>query len=176
MIKTSNELNWYVLHTRSKFENVVNDSLLKKSMESFLPKIKVRSKRKDRKAIISVPLFPGYVFIKTSIRADIHLNILKTVGVVRFLGFNAGPAPVPEDSIESLKIMVTAQMPITTGSQFKKGEKVIVTRGALSGTIGFFARYGGVGRIVINIDVLGQFAAVDISEDDIEALPDNIAS
>jgi transcriptional antiterminator NusG len=28
---------WYVLHTKSRHENVVNDGLLKKSMEVFLP-------------------------------------------------------------------------------------------------------------------------------------------
>ncbi len=54
---------WYVLHTKSRFENVVNDGLMNKSVEVFLPKIQVRSKRRDRKAMISVPLFPGYIFV-----------------------------------------------------------------------------------------------------------------
>lgn len=170
--KTETKSGWYVLHTKSRFENIVTDNLLKKSMEPFLPKMKVQSKRKDRKAIISVPIFPGYVFIKTVIRADIYLNILKTVGVVRFIGFGDTPVPVSENSIESLKIMIESHLPITTGCKFKKNEKIIVINGTLKGVIGFFVRYAGIGRIVINIDALGQFAAVDISEDDIETLPD----
>ena len=40
---------WYVLHTKSRFENVVNEGLIKKSFEVFLPKIKVRSRRRDRR-------------------------------------------------------------------------------------------------------------------------------
>ena len=58
---------WYVLHTRSRFESVVNEALMKKTKEVFLPKILVRSTRRDRKAMIRVPLFPGYLFVKTDL-------------------------------------------------------------------------------------------------------------
>ncbi|NQT68980.1 MAG: antitermination protein NusG, partial [Desulfobacteraceae bacterium] len=40
--------SWYVLHTKSRFENVLHEALFKKSIEVFLPKIQVRSKRRDR--------------------------------------------------------------------------------------------------------------------------------
>ena len=59
---------WYVLHTKSRHENVVNEGLLRKSVEVYLPRITVPSKRRDRKKTIRVPLFPGYVFVKT----DLH--------------------------------------------------------------------------------------------------------
>ena len=49
---------WYVLHTKSRHESVVNDGLMKKSIEVYLPKVTVRSKRRDRKVTIRVPLFP----------------------------------------------------------------------------------------------------------------------
>jgi len=71
---------WYVLHTKSRHETVVNAGLLKKSMEVFLPRVKVRSKRRDRKAMIQVPLFPGYLFIKTDLHPHTHLEIVKTAG------------------------------------------------------------------------------------------------
>ena len=50
---------WYVLHTRSRFEQVVYDGLEGKSLTTFLPKITVMSKRRDRRKKIRVPLFPG---------------------------------------------------------------------------------------------------------------------
>ena len=77
---------WYVLHTKSRFENVVSELLLKKSIEVFLPKITVASRRKDRKKMIRVPLFPGYVFVKTDLAPDHHLDIVKTVGAVKLVG------------------------------------------------------------------------------------------
>ena len=66
---------WYVLHTRSRFEQVVFDGLEKKSLETFLPKITVMSKRRDRRKKIRVPLFPGYVFIRSDLNVHERLEI-----------------------------------------------------------------------------------------------------
>jgi transcription elongation factor/antiterminator RfaH len=164
--------SWYVLHTKSRFENVVNEGLIKKSIEVFLPKVQVKSKRRDRKAMIRVPLFPGYLFVKSDLNPNEHLEIVKTVGAVRLIGNKDGPIPVPSDTIKSLEIMVGGNNPVITGTRFKKGERVIVVYGPLAGVIGTFARYKGKGRVIVNIEALGQFAGVDVSEEDIEKLPE----
>ena len=117
---------------------MVHEGLSKKSLEAFLPKIQVRSRRRDRVAMIQVPLFPGYLFVKSAQDAYEHLEILKTTGVVRFIGNREGPLPVPDDNIESLKIMVSGTDAVSTGRRFKKGDKVIVVNGPLTGVTGFF--------------------------------------
>ena len=162
---------WYVLHTKSRFENVVNDGLGKKSIEVFLPKITVRSKRRDRKAMIRIPLFPGYLFVKTDLAPDSHLEIVKTAGAVRLIGSKHGPVSVPEETIDSLKIMVLGDHPVTTGYDLKKGDTVLVIGGPFVGVTGTFVRYGGKGRVVVNIEALGQYAGVEVSEDEIEIIP-----
>jgi transcription elongation factor/antiterminator RfaH len=163
--------SWYVLHTKSRFENVVFEGLQKKSLETFLPKILVRSKRRDRKQMIRIPLFPGYLFVNTDLNPVQHLEILKTVGAVRLIGNKEGPISVPEDTIASLKIMVAGENEITTGYRFSPGDRVIVVAGPLSGVIGIFSRYKSQGRIIVHIEALGQFAAVDVSDEDVEKLP-----
>ena len=167
------ELNlaWYALHTKSRFENVVNDGLQKKAIEVFLPKIIVPSKRKDRKKLIRVPLFPGYVFVKTDLHPDHHLEIVKTAGAVKLIGDKLGPISVLEETIQSIKIMTATDRPIMTGYQFCKGDRVIVVEGPFAGVIGIFDRYGGKGRIVVHIEALGQFAAVEVDAEDVEKLP-----
>ena len=163
--------NWYVLHTKSRFENVVNEGLQKKSLEVFLPKIKVPSKRRDRKLMITVPLFPGYLFVKTVLHPQAHLEIVKTVGAVRLVGSKSGPVPVLSDTIESLKIMVSSGHPIATGSRFHQGDRVIVVAGPFAGVNGLFARYRGKGRVVVYIEALGQYAQAEVDEEDIEIIP-----
>jgi transcription elongation factor/antiterminator RfaH len=163
---------WYVLHTKSRFESVVHDGLLKKNIEVYLPKINVQSKRRDRRLMIRIPLFPGYVFVKTDLHPYQHLDIVKTVGAVRLIGTKDGPVPVPEDTIESLKIMVSVDQPITTGNRLKKGDRVMVLNGPLAGVTGTFVRYRGKGRVVVNIDALGQYAGVDVDENDVERVPE----
>jgi transcriptional antiterminator NusG len=162
---------WYVLHTKSRFENVVHEGLCKKSVEVFLPKVKVRSKRRDRRLMIRVPLFPGYVFVKTDLNPYRHLEIVKTAGAVRLIGSKEGPIPVATSTIESLKIMVAGDNQVTTGHRLKKGDRVMVVAGPFSGVTGTFVRYRGKGRVVVNIEALGQHAGVDVAEQDVELLP-----
>ena len=162
--------SWYVLHTRSRFENVVNDGLMKKNIDVFLPKVTVRSRRKDRKVMLSVPLFPGYVFVRSSLEPHKHIEIVKTVGAVRLIGSKSGPVKVDESTIDSLKIMVSSDEPINTGARLKKGDEVVVMYGPLAGVKGVFVQYRGNGRIIVNINALGQHASVNISEDDVERL------
>ncbi len=163
--------HWFALHTKSRAENVVHDGLSKKSVEVFLPRITVASKRKDRKKLIRVPLFPGYLFVKSDLSATHHLEIVKTAGAVKLLGNQQGPVSVPNDTIESLKIMVASEQPVATGCQFNQGDRVMVTNGPFTGVVGVFERYGAIGRIVVYIEALGQFAAVEVDVEDVEKLP-----
>ncbi|MBW2364837.1 MAG: transcriptional antiterminator [Deltaproteobacteria bacterium] len=121
-------ISWYVLHTKSRFEN--------------------------RNIMIRVPLFPGYIFVQSDLRPEHHIEILKTAGAVRLIGNKDGPVPVPLETIESLKIITQTDHPVTTGNH-----------------TGIFERYRGLSRVVVNIEALGQFACVDVNEDDIEKLP-----
>ncbi|MBA3034984.1 MAG: transcriptional antiterminator, partial [Desulfobacterium sp.] len=117
---------WYVVHTKSRFENVVHEGLIKKHMDAFLPKVLVRSRRVDRKAMIKIPLFPGYLFVKSDLTPESQIEIVKTAGVVRFIGNRSGPVSVPNETIESLKIMTAGDGKVDTGTKFQKGDAVRV--------------------------------------------------
>ncbi|RPJ72981.1 MAG: UpxY family transcription antiterminator [Desulfobacteraceae bacterium] len=162
---------WYVLHTKSRHEVVVFEGLQKKSVEAFLPRVKVRSTRRDRKALIHTPLFPGYLFIRTDLQPRAHLEIVKTAGVVRLIGTSQGPVPVPAETVQSLKIMVASERPITTGSTLRPGDRVMVVQGPFAGVTGTFTRYRSQDRVIVHIDALGQYAAVEVNEEDVEILP-----
>ena len=166
---------WYVLHTKSRFENVVYEGLLKKDLDVFLPKIKVPSKRRDRRMTIRVPLFPGYLFVRTDLDPRRHLDIVKTAGAVRLIGTKDGPVPVPEDTVSSLEIMVSTELPVSTGSRLQIGDRVMVVSGPFAGVTGTFVRYRGKRRVVVNIEALGQYAGVEVDDSDVEPLPKILA-
>lgn len=163
--------SWYALHTKSRAENVVYDGLYKKSVEVFLPRITVPSKRRDRKKLIRVPLFPGYLFVKSDLNPTHHLEIVKTAGAVKLLGNKQGPISVPDETIESLKIIVASDQPVSTGYHFNQGDRVLVVNGPFTGVVGIFERYAGQGRIVVFIEALSQFAAVEVDAEDVEKMP-----
>jgi transcription antitermination factor NusG len=66
---------------------------------------------------------------------------------------------------------VDSNHPVTTGHRLKTGDKVMVVYGPFAGVVGTFVRYGGKGRVIVNIEALGQYAGVEISEEDIERIP-----
>ncbi|MBC8393541.1 MAG: transcriptional antiterminator, partial [Deltaproteobacteria bacterium] len=45
-------------------------------------------------------------------------------------------------------------------------------QGPFAGVTGTFVRYRGRGRVIVNIEALGQFAGVEVNEDDVELLPE----
>ena len=47
----------------------------------------------------------------------------------------------------------------------------MVVSGPFAGVTGTFVRYGGQGRVIVNIEALGQYAGVEVSEEDLEILP-----
>jgi transcription elongation factor/antiterminator RfaH len=163
---------WYALHTKSRFENVVHEGLAKKTLDVFLPKITVKSRRRDRRKMIRVPLFPGYVFVRTDLNPCEHIEILKTTGAVKLIGSAHGPVSIADATIASLKIMVSTDGEVVTGSRFQKGDRVMVISGPFAGVVGIFSSYRGDGRVIVNIEALGQFAAVNVNAEDVEKLPE----
>ena len=55
---------WYVIYTKNRHERKVAEQLERVGVEYFLPCINAVRQWYDRKKIISVPLFPSYIFVK----------------------------------------------------------------------------------------------------------------
>jgi hypothetical protein len=43
--------------------------------------------------------------------------------------------------------------------------------GPFTGVIGTFVRYRGKERVIVNVEALGQYAGVEVGEEDIEIIP-----
>jgi transcriptional antiterminator NusG len=170
-------LNWFALLTRSNFEQTVYTRVSDKKVEAFLPKTKKKSQRKDRKLMIEVPLFPGYLFVRSTYEAQDQLTILKTMGAVRFLGNTKGPLPIPDSQIVSLQLMTNANVDLITGNSIllQKGDPVMILEGPMAGLKGEFSRHKGRGRVIVKVDLLGQYAGVEVDGKDVEKVPDLLA-
>jgi transcriptional antiterminator RfaH len=57
------EKKWFVFYTKSRQEKKVNELLLKKKFEPFLPMQQVMRQWSDRKKKVTVPLFNSYIFV-----------------------------------------------------------------------------------------------------------------
>ncbi len=168
------QFQWFALLTRSNFEQTVYKNVCQKKIVAFLPITRKQSRRKDRKLMIEIPLFPGYIFVKTSFDSADQLKVLKTTGAVRLLGSTQGPVPVPDRQIASLKLLTSANLDLITGTSIalKKGDPVMILEGPMAGLKGEFYRHKGQGRVVVKVDLLGQYAGVEVDYDNVEKIPD----
>jgi len=168
---TENSEKWYAVHTRSRFEQKVHDGIFGKSIEVFLPKMQVMSRRKDRRKKILVPLFPGYVFVHTALDPEESLNILKTVGVVRMVGVKGMPVPANEEEINALMILNGTDRTVQNRNYMKTGDRIRVMEGPLKGLTGFYLRHKGHGNIVVvSIELLNRSLEVDVEDCTLEKL------
>jgi transcription antitermination factor NusG len=62
-----------------------------------------------------------------------------------------------------------------TGARFQAGDRVVVLNGPFTGVVGEFIRYKGESRVVVNVEALGQYAAVEVNEEDVELQPELIS-
>lgn len=154
---------WYAIHTRSRFEQKVYDGFYGKAIEAFLPRTLVMSRRKDRRKKILVPLLPGYVFVRFDMDSETYWNIIKTVGVVRMIGFEGKPVSVHDNEINSLMILNGTERTVENRAYMKKGERIIIMEGPFKGLTGFYLHHkGNSEKVVVSIELLHRSLAVEI--------------
>ncbi len=160
-----------MVYTKSHCEQKVFQGLTDKSITAFFPTIETLSRRKDRKKKIILPLFPGYVFFQIPWDLKLYWDVLKTDGVVRALTVGGNPAPVPEEEIVSVKIMINSLLPFSPHPFIREGDRVVIEGGSLTGAQGIFiSREGKLGKFVVGVELLNRAVAVEIEPEFIRKL------
>jgi len=159
-------LQWYAVSTKSRHEKVVAERLWESQIECFLPLREVLSKWKDRKKEVQFPLFPGYLFVRVPIR-ERRLDILKTPSVVRIVGFDSDPVPIPEEEVEAVKRLVFSKLPYDPYPYLAAGDRVEIIRGPLRGMQGVLIEKKGTHRFVLAVDLIQQAVSCQIDACDV---------
>lgn len=161
--------SWYVIHTCSRHEVKVESALLRKNIEIFLPRITVPSRRRDRKRLINVPLFPGYLFVHTELDIQTYYQIIKARGAVRLLGHNGTPFPIPEEKINSIKTIVASDCQYYPWRYLDTGIQVRVVEGPLTGAIGvILKKKEKKRRLVVAVELFQRSVAVELEDEAVE--------
>lgn len=155
-----NTANWYALSTRHQYEKSVALALSNKNHEVYLPLYSTVRQWQDRTKLLSLPLFPGYVFIREGM--DRSLQILTTPGIVRIVGWGGHPAIVPQAQLDAVRRILESRLTVETHCYLECGDRVRVKRGPLAGLEGILIRKKGQARLVVSMEMLGQSAAVEI--------------
>lgn len=156
------EAAWYAAQTRSRHERLVAYHLEARKIDQYLPTITETHVWSDRRKRVEVPLFPGYVFVHINATNERRVEILKTPGVVRFVGSNLGGTPIPAEQIESVRTLIGRNIPWAPYPFLKSGQRVRVRNGALEGVEGIFVKRIGANSLVISVDAIQRSLCVSI--------------
>jgi transcription antitermination factor NusG len=160
---------WYVLYLRSRYEKRVHGELMKRGIESFLPTVMEMRQWSDRKKKVEMPLFPGYDFVRINLKE--RLRVLEVDGVVKFVSIgNSRPDPVPNDQIESLKLVIATPKTLRKENPLQGGELVRVKSGPFAGAQGIVVRAKNSTRVAISIDSIHQAVSVEVASELLETI------
>jgi transcription antitermination factor NusG len=163
---------WYAVHIKSRHEDKSKTLLLQKSIETYLPRVEVWSRRKDRKKRIAIPLFPGYLFVNIhELTNEAKVDVLKTHGVVRILGKPNShiPVPVPDAQIDAIRRIVDSEVEVQAYMYPRVGEKARIADGPFKGIEGVVVKTDVKKNLfVISIDLLQRSVAIKLEGFQIE--------
>lgn len=110
--QTTQEKNWYVIHTYSGYEDAVARNL-KQRIESLgmedkifsviVPKEKKIKIKSGKRKVVEEKIYPGYVIVEMIVTDDSWYVVRNTPNVTGFIGAGTTPIPVSGEEIEYLQ-------------------------------------------------------------------------
>ena len=153
---------WSVVQTEAQKEHTVRLLLMRANFETYLPRIKVRSR-------IAL-LFPTYLFVR--IRDQFFYPVMWTPHVRRLLLAGDQPARLPDEVIMDIRKREKAgfvRLP-QRSNLLKQGQKIRISNGSFSGHIGIYDGMSGKERARVLLELLGRKVSVELKESDFTPL------
>lgn len=156
---------WYAVYTRSRHEKRVKRQVEGKSLECFLPTYESIHHWNDRNAVVSLPLFPGYLFVR--IRLADRMQVVAVPGVVDLVGVHGRPSPIPDEEIVPLRDCFTRQIGMEPHPYLVAGRCVRIKKGPLAEMEGILVRRKGQFRLVLSVNLISRSVAVEVDVNDV---------
>ena len=157
---------WWVAHTKSRNEKALANDLITRNVRYFLPMTWSITKRSRRTFKSLLPLFAGYVFFCGE--DDCRLEVLKTNRVANIIDVTDQETFVSE--LSQIDQALRTGLPLIPHNFIKKGQWCRVIAGPLLGLEGIVQDVKNMKRLILQIDLLGQAASVEIDLDMIEQI------
>jgi len=162
------ESSWYAVHTVARHEKRVAAKFQEVRICTFLPLVQEVHKWSDRRVTVEAPLFACYAFVRIAQTTEERLKVLRTPGVLGFVGSERQGTPIPEEQIESLRTTIEQKIPFHPHAFLSAGRRVRIRGGSLDGVQGILVRYDGDQRLVVSVELLHRSVAIRVDGYDIE--------
>jgi transcription antitermination factor NusG len=114
-------------------------------------------------------LFPGYLFTRINLSED-FTKVISSKGVVKVLGTNGTPVPVPDEEVNSVKTLLKSGLKYDPYPYLNSQTKVIVVNGPLQGITGKIMARLGKYKLLISVELIKRSISVEIDVKDVEPI------
>jgi transcription antitermination factor NusG len=155
--------------SRSRHEKMVTTALRNLGITTFLPLVPEVHRWTDRSKVVEMPLFPGYVFVHVP-TTEAQGRVLRTSGVVRFVGNHGGAVPIPEKEIADVQAVLSQQTTCEPYPFLRFGQRVRIVGGALHGVEGVLLKREAENKLVISIGLIQRSLAISVHNFEVEPI------
>jgi transcription antitermination factor NusG len=154
--------NWLVASYKINEVRRVESNLLNQKFDYYLPKITTKKINSNPKVEI---LFPGYIFVNTSL---VNYSSLKyTMGIKNIIKFGDNISCISDKEIESMQMVEETSKIDPVVSQIQIGQDVMIAKGSLAGSIVKVCSLSSKERVDVLLSFLGSMRRVSIPEKDL---------
>ena len=159
---------WYAIRTRSRHEKKIASELCDKGVDHFLPLQTQIHRWSDRSQQVEVPLFPCYLFVRTVPVGEARVSVLRTPGVVGFVGGQGNGTPIPDKQIENIQTILEQKVQFTLHPFLNLNGRVRIRGGCLDGVEGVLVGMNPDSSLVVSVDLLERSVAIRVAGYDVE--------
>jgi transcriptional antiterminator RfaH len=158
-------MRWYAVQTQARMELWARSNLWQRGFEVYLPRHARRRRHARRVDMVTLPLFPGYLFVQADMGRGDRRRIDSAPGVIRTVSFGDRPAALADTVIAEIRRREgedgLVHLDPTLG--LKPGEAVRLTDGALADLVGLFDGASEANRVTMLLTILGRPVRVRVA-------------
>lgn len=158
----SQESSWYAVHTRPRHEKRVVQLLQEKRISTFLPLLRQIHQWGDRRSEVEVPMFGCYAFVRIAQMAADRMRVLRTPGLLGFVGGEGYGTPIPDEQVDNLQKAIREKIPCAEHPFVSAGQRVRIRGGSLDGVEGILVRRGSQQSVVISVELLRRSLSIRV--------------
>lgn len=165
---TEQHHSWYAVYTWARHEKAVARHFEERGVTYFLPLYQAIHRWNKRSCRVSLPLFPGYVFVRTG--GAERYKPLQVPGVLHYAGAGSTPGAIADEEIDALRRILISGKEVGPHPYLSVGRQVRIAAGPLAGLRGVIQRSKSGNRFVISVETIRQSVAVELDGYQIAAL------
>lgn len=163
-------MDWYLLQTKPNANTTACENLKRQGFDVFIPLIIKTIKKNGKFVNKTIPLFPGYLFMSTSIDPVPWKSINGTRGISKAVTLDGAYRPINIHIIQGLQNRCDEYGVIRNLDKIVSGDRIKIERGPFSEFISTVDQIKDDQRAWVLIDLLQQQTRAEVSLDDVSKI------